>query len=44
MKMLMAIVQPKDASKVQAALAKAKIGATKLQSTGASCGKAIPPL
>ena len=34
MKMLMAIVQPKDASKVQAALAKAKIGATKLQSTG----------
>ena len=34
MKMLMAIVQPKDASKVQAGLAKAKIGATKLQSTG----------
>lgn len=34
MKMIMAIVQQKDANKVQSALSEAKFGVTKLQSTG----------
>lgn len=44
MKMIMAIVQPKDSNRVRDALAKNKIGVTKLATSGVSFMKETPRL